>query len=416
MHLTRSDEGLGASDLSHAHTYWLSCAVDGNQDDFSRADYVAHWNLGYFETDPIGDQNYSYAALEESLRESFVPTWLSMYGVSDEADYIEYELRPELLNDTLFLYNSSSQLIVPNGAFSGGARFTWMNANLGWKVPISNWGLVTSDSEGNLQLTKNYDRLRQIFDNMNTDNWLSGPTVPDSFEVPACKKEDMVNTTTEMYLDDRTTMTIATDWALPTRPSGMDALITSGVGGARGQMVDVTVTTIVHTVRDSDGNIVSRLALSPSKSQPRATTGLPAPTGSSDPSPGLSTGARAGIGAGAAIAGLALIGAGGFFFFRQYRKSKAANAKDDENPLNDLDAKNGFHKAELATGEEVERKLAAELVASDGKSPKEVAAMEAGGGVFEMNANNPVELPAHEPTLELPAQNHVDEQRDGRRD
>jgi hypothetical protein len=410
---------LGPSDLTHGHTYWLSCAVDGKRDEFSRADYVAFWNLGYFEEDPVGDQNFTYASLEESLTDAFVPTWLSMYGVSDEADLVEYELRPELLNDTLFLYNSSSELIAPRGAFSGGARFTWTNANLGWKSPISNWGIVTTDSEGNVQLTENYDRLREIFSDMNTENWLSGESVPE-YNIPACKKEDMVNTTTEMYIDDATTMTIATDWQLPTRPAGLDALITSGVSGTRGQMVDVTITTIVHTVRDSQGNVVTNLALSPSKSESRTTTGAPEETNIINPpvtpESGLSTGAKAGIGAGAAVAGLAVIGAAGFFLLRRHRNSKAAKAaKEDEIQLSDHDSKGGFHKAELATGDEVERKHA-ELAAQDGKTPQEVAAMEAGGGIFEMNAGSPVELPAHEQTLELPAQSRGEEAQNPRRD
>lgn len=149
----RFDERIEASDLTQDHVYWFSCAVDGVVNDHSRADYVLFWNVGYWEVDPVGDQNFTYASLESQLKEAMVPTWYSMYGVSDEADYVEYDLRPELLNDTLFLYNSSSQLIQPNGAMTSGARFTWTNTNIGWNMPISNWRIVTTGPEGDVELT-----------------------------------------------------------------------------------------------------------------------------------------------------------------------------------------------------------------------------------------------------------------------
>ncbi|KAF1850013.1 glycoside hydrolase family 72 protein [Cucurbitaria berberidis CBS 394.84] len=410
LHLQRNDEKIEASELTQSHVYWFSCAIDDNKGDISRADYVSFWNLGYWETDPVGDQNFTYASLGRELSTATVPTWYQMYGVSDEADYVEFELRPELLNDTLYLYNSSSQLIRPNGAFTGGARFTWTNTNIGWKQPKSNWGIVTTGVDGDARLTPNYDRLREIFDQMNTGTWLSGNTIDTNQPPPiGCRASNMKNTTISLDVEDkRTTLTIATDWALPTRPAGLDALITSGINGKRGQMVDVTVTKIVHAVKDSKGNPVTGLALKPSKSQTRSTTSRVSGTGATGLTPTkspLSTGAKAGIGVGVGVGGFALAALAGLFLLRRRRNKKIARDQIEKGQLSDgADATHatvfGAQKVELATGPEVEKNQA-ELPA-DGKLPHEVPAYER-YAEFPSIAAEPVELPAVERTLELPA-------------
>lgn len=287
--------------------YWFSCAIDGSVDDHSRADYVSFWNLGYWEVDPVGDQTYTYASLSSKLMDANVPTWYQMYGVSDEADYVEYELRPELLNDTFYLYNSSSQLIRPYGAMTGGARFTWTNTNIGWKVPISNWGLVNILPDGNVELTPNYERLQQIFDGFHTGNWLSDRTIRDVYGGPErCDAKAMPNTTVETYHNEGelSVISLATDWALPTRPAGLEELIASGAGGQTGKMVDVTVTLIAQTVRSSNGSEVTGLKLKPTKSYPITSKRTVAPT-----STGLA--GKMGVGIGAAAGGLAFAVFGG---------------------------------------------------------------------------------------------------------
>lgn len=336
-----------------------------------------------------------------------------MYGVSDEADTIEYELRPDLLNDTLFLYNTSSQLIQPRGALTGGARFTWTNTNLGWKEPVSNWGLVNTDSEGNVLLAENYDTLRRIFSQLNTANWLSGTSVDRQAPPAQCNSSVMTNVTVDFDGESsRTTLTIATDWALPTRPSEIDALVTSGAQGKRGQMVDVTITTIAYAIRDSRGEAITTVSLKPSKSQTRTVTGPPTGSGTSPPAPTggaapLSTGAKAGIGVGAGIGGLALAAAAGFFLLRRRRNRRAAGTSDETETGNLTSSADGFgaHKAELATGPEVEKQQAE--LATDEEVQKRRAEELAAGGKYPQElytsiAPEPVELPVTERTVELP--------------
>jgi hypothetical protein len=407
LHLVRSDERLEASDQTASHAHYFTCAIEGANDDLSRSDYLSFYDLGYFEISPVEKQNASYASLQTKLTNATVPTWFSYMGIFDEADYVEYELRPDLLNDTLYLYNSSSQLIRPRGVFTGGARVSWTNTNMGWKVPKVNWGLTSTTSDGNVQLTQNYDQFRSIIDQVNPGNWLSGDTVASAKPPSKCdaKADGMQNVTVELYGDELQTISLATDWALPTRPPGLDALISSGVNGKRGQMVDVTITTIAHAIRDSKGQAVTDLVLKPSSSSTRTTTSVSTATSapaSSSPPTTISTGAKAGIGIGAGIGGLALIGAVAFFFLRRRRSELKGGASTEEEKAQMSDGINGYHKAELATGPGVER-YQAELEARDGNTPQEVPAHEQ--HKYELAApavQQPVELPVTERAVEAP--------------
>jgi hypothetical protein len=256
-----------------------------------------------------------------------VPTWFSYMGVFNEADYVEYELRPDLMDDTMYLFNSSSQLIRPNGFFTGGVRVSWTNPNMGWKVGAkTNWGLATTTPNGDVQITQNYDAFRAVVDHVNPGSWLSGKSVQSwpNEPKPRCdaNAEEMKNRTLVAFSSDANNITLPTEWALPTRPPGLDALVSNGVNGKRGRLVDVTVTTIAHAIRDSKGNLVTDLVLKPSSGEARGPTGSTAASATPVSSNKLSTGAKAGIGVGATIDGLALIGATAFFQRRRRKNRK----------------------------------------------------------------------------------------------
>jgi hypothetical protein len=409
LHLIRNDERLDASEETTTHMHYFTCAIDGNAADYSRSDYLSFYNLAYFEIDPVEKQNASFKSLQAKLTQSSVPTWLSSMGVFDEADTVTYELRPDLLNDTFYLFNASSALLRPRGVFTGGARVSWTNTNVGWKMPgMANWGLTSTSPSGDVQLTQNYDAFRSIIDAVNPGSWLSGDNIPPSAArpPPACNASapEMQNSTLKAYVDELVTITLATDWALPTRPAGLDALISSGAQGHRGQMVDVTITTIAHTIRDSKGSVVTDLVLKPSSSATRTTTnsgirGSEAarpPPGSSNT--GLSTGAKAGIGAAVGVGVVVLvIGLVAFFLLRRRsRKSKGVAGKADS------DGAGEYHKAELATGPGVE-KYTGELAAHE---PQELGGK---GMKFELleTGQAPVELPVEERVVEVPEWHHA---------
>ncbi|KAF2111543.1 Glucanosyltransferase-domain-containing protein [Lophiotrema nucula] len=312
---------------------YFQCAIDGSTNDFSRTDYIA-WETSIVLDDPASNTtvaaNRTWAELTDAIQNSSVPMWLSFYETFTFAASATDLVFEQSLNDTALLFNMTYDwnLLAPSGLLNGGVRYKWANVG-GNKEPASY--LVMIDPNGNMQLTDNYDRLQDIFSNINTQAFLGGSSAAfygftNNFDPPVCEEKLIVNTTIDY---GGTTYTLATQWSMPTRPSGLDAVITSGAGGTRGQMVDVAITTVVHTIKDSSGKVLTDVSIQPSKSSARSTTGAATSTSTSTSKPdsGLSTGAKAGIGVGVAVGVLALVGAG-LFWFLTNRSKKNATAKD----------------------------------------------------------------------------------------
>lgn len=367
----------------------------------------------------MSNANNSFNQFVRWIINQTVPTWLSRYDSEGQIGAIR-EIDTTDFNETKFLYDGDWNLLAPYGPLAGGVRFEW--TNVGLSDPAVNYSFVNIDNQGNVELTERFDTLRGIFSPMNTDRWLGGDS-RDSMTsyvfdtAPKCAEELIANKTTEIADGSTTTtMALATNWDLPSRPAGLDALITSGASGTRGQMVDVTVTTIVHTIKDSKGSVMTDVVLKPSKSSPRVTTAriTNGPTSTSDGA--LSTGAKAGIGVGAGVGGLLIAGVLGLFLFRRRRSKKVATKKEEEKDPEVLKGTTAakFEKAELSTGPEVEAQPAeppAEL--PTGASPKEapVDGRETDGypGMHARMDGPLAELPAVERPLEMPVQTPVRE-------
>jgi hypothetical protein len=259
---------------------------------------------------------------------------------------------------------------------------------------VVSYEIIRLGMDGNVQLTGLFEILNGVLSGYNTKAWISegnaGITMPEEKE---CEANLIVNST-EVW-DESTTFIVATDWQLPTRPAGLDAIITSGMQGPRGQMVDVVVTTIKYEIKDSKGQVLTDVVLSPSKSATRSTTQKGSATSTSTPnlsgssgSSNLSSSATAGIGAGVGV-GVALILFGAGFLLLRRRKTRKAI----------LDGKltaNKYEKPELATGPGVEIYPPIEL-------PQDSIAFlhEVPGDAHPGLGRVPVELHVQEPVLEL---------------
>lgn len=169
-------------------------------------------------------------------------------------------------------------------------------------------------------------------------------------------------------------------------------------------MVDVLVTTFKHEIRDSKGEVLTDITLSPSKSEARKTTASATSSGvtssTTNSSSGLSTGAKAGIGASLGIGGaIALLGAGLFILRRRKNRKNSAVRKESVGATDESDgvtSVNNYYKAELATGPDVEAHPPVELPEKSMATPKEVQ-----GDAYPGMDRSPAELPVHEPALEL---------------
>jgi 1,3-beta-glucanosyltransferase GAS3 len=266
--------------------------------------------------------------------------------------------------------------------------------------PTRDYNVVTLNSQGRLQLTSRFDSLERKYSSLNTESWLDlgSPTRRTPQDRPLCKP-DLIKNATGVY--SATTYTPATDWELPTRPPGVDDLITNGASGTRGQMVNVYVTTVSYAVMDSGGQTITDLVIRPTSSELRTTTSTARPAGSYTPSSSsLSTGSKAGIGVGSAVGALAIVGMG-YFLFRRRRQRKAnPYAEKDEALSSDGAGTYSSSPLKLPSSAEVE-----------GGYPTQAAEAPGDGypGVEARKYVAPAELPEHEQQtpLELPGDNRL---------
>ncbi|OCK90144.1 glycoside hydrolase family 72 protein [Cenococcum geophilum 1.58] len=322
---------LQENTYTDAQTYgnlldYIQCTTTGSDNDMSRADFMGIVDIRYFDnvTDISTQRSESwagYGGLVRNLSDTSIPVYFMAYRsmLGSQNSYQSADSWP----DTQLLYDTHAAVTVPFGPISGGLIYEWANVQ---SYDKTNYGIVDIDDKGNVQLKKPYDSLHDTLNQFNLEAFYGQYAYLGSTSAPACAPSLIRQLTSIDF-------TLATQWALPTPPPGLPEIITYGNNGTRGQLVDVTVTTVVHTVKDSNGNVVTDLIITPSKSSPRSITGTGRLISSSSltsvPKSGLSTGAKAGISVGAAFGGLMLIGVALFFLLRK-QKSK----KNDRMPQN----------------------------------------------------------------------------------
>lgn len=325
----------GPPDLAYGNLFnYIQCTTTGSDDDMSRADFMGIEDISNFEnvTEILTQRSENWVIKPGLARNisgtnisATIPVYFAAYRsmVGLRRPFESADSWP----DTELLYDADGSVTLPFGPTSGGSIYEWANVQ---SLYQSNFGIVDIDNKGNVQLKKPYDSLYDTLHQFDLEAFYGQyPSRNlDSISAPACAPS-LIAQLTPIYVNLATTrvdLVFATQWTLPTPPPGLPEIITYGINGTRGQLVDVTVTTVVQTVRDSNGNIVTNLVITPKKSSPHLITGTGRFTSpsllTSVPKLGLSAGAKAGIGVGAAFGGLALIGVVLFFLLRKQKLKK----------------------------------------------------------------------------------------------
>jgi hypothetical protein len=184
-------------------------------------------------------------------------------------------------------------------------------------------------------------------------------------------------------------------------------MITTGVGAPTGRMVDVTITTLAHTVRDSNGSITS-LTLHPTKSAPRMTppntiSGTSSSTVITPNNPqGLGRGQIAGIATGISIIAIAILAGFTLWFLKSQKKITILHKNISDEHVSEKAGWewDGYTKLELSTGPETFIKEKVELPGTE----VEIAELPGDGNeASELPGATPKELPTHEKAQELDA-------------
>ena len=119
-----------------------------------------------------------------------------------------------------------------------------------WSQEDNNYGLVDISSDGSARLRSDYNSLMDQYSRINITLLEASNDTATSITAPRCSS-DLIEA------DD-----FSDEFDIPSRPSGVDALISSGISSApTGSLVSVTATAVALPVYDVDGASMSNLAI-----------------------------------------------------------------------------------------------------------------------------------------------------------
>lgn len=223
--------GYSAADvrevLSDTFQY-LSCAINGDANDTSRGEIFGLNSYSWCGA-AATFTSAGYDQLVAMFQSSNVPVFFSEYGCNIPIG------TPRVFNEVQALY---------------GPNMTSLNGGLVYEYSqeTSNYGLVQINSDGSVQLLKDYDNLQGQYNKMNKDLLTQ---VPNSNNAVVKCDPSIIKSSG-----------FSTNWTLPAQPDNSPSLITNGVQNAvQGKLVDVTNLNVKQTVKGSNGNTISGLKL-----------------------------------------------------------------------------------------------------------------------------------------------------------
>ncbi len=207
---------------------YLSCSI--SQEASSEIDLFGLNSYSW-----CGDSSFersAYNTLVDDFKSTTIPVFFSEYGCN--------KATPRTFTEVPVLYGDQM-----TGVFSGGLIYEYTQEE-------NNFGLVEFNSNNTASLLIDYDNLQKQYGKLDFAKIQSADGSATSKTPPACSAQLITGTAGNF----------TTNFTLPARPSGVDALINNGVPNAKtGKLVDVTDTSVSETVYDTSGNPIKGLAL-----------------------------------------------------------------------------------------------------------------------------------------------------------
>ncbi|KAH0019476.1 glycoside hydrolase family 72 protein, partial [Aureobasidium melanogenum] len=170
-----------------------------------------------------------YDVLVEMFSNASIPVFFSEYGCNDPS--------PRVFDEVEALY--SPQMTV----MSGGLVYEWSQEE-------NNYGLVNISTDGSLRLRSDYNSLQEQYSRINVTLLEASNDTATGITAPRCSSN-------LIRADD-----FSDEFDIPSRPSGVDALISSGISNApTGALVSVTATAVALPVYDTNSASMSNLAI-----------------------------------------------------------------------------------------------------------------------------------------------------------
>ncbi|KAI1201871.1 glycolipid anchored surface protein [Nemania serpens] len=209
---------------------YFQCAIDGDEDDMSRADIFALNSYSW-----CGDSNFhesSYDSLVALFKTTAVPVFYSEFGCNTPS--------PRIFTEIQAIYGPNM-----TGVFSGGVVYEWSQED-------NNYGLAQVDDDGTVNLLSDFRSLQNQYAKLDFKSVQGVKATGKSIKPPTCSesliKEDGFNN----------------NFTLPVPPPGVQKLIDNGISPKlNGKLIDVSDWKVAQTVKDVDGTKLSNLAVKP---------------------------------------------------------------------------------------------------------------------------------------------------------
>lgn len=210
---------------------YFQCALDGDEDDMSRADIFALNSYSW-----CGDSTFteaSYDELVEGFRGSSVPVFFSEFGCNTPY--------PRVFTEIGAIYGDQM-----TDVFSGGVVYEYT-------MEPNNYGLVKLKADGTAHLLSDFLTLRDQYAKLDFSKLQSQKAPTGKAPTPPTCSPSLIKT--EKFNNNFT---------LPVPPPGAQEIIDEGVKPKpSGKLVKITDWEVKLTVKNPDGSVVSNLAVKP---------------------------------------------------------------------------------------------------------------------------------------------------------
>ncbi|XXG97347.1 cell division control protein [Hypoxylon texense] len=209
---------------------YFQCAIDGDENDMSRADMFALNSYSWCGESTFEESGYNQ--LVALFQGTSVPVFYSEYGCNTPS--------PRVFTEVQAIYGSQM-----TGVFSGGVVYEFAQEK-------NNYGLAECNDDGTVDLLADYNTLQNQYKKVDFSTVQSVKASTSKVTIPECKasliKEDGFNN----------------NFTLPAVPPGAQDIIDNGVSPKPvGKIVDISDYTVTHVVKDASGNTLSGLAVKP---------------------------------------------------------------------------------------------------------------------------------------------------------
>jgi 1,3-beta-glucanosyltransferase GAS3 len=209
---------------------YLRCTTTGDSKDVSIVDAFALNSYSW-----CGGDNYQtsgYDVLTGYFSHTTVPVFFSEYGCNRAS--------PRVFDEVQALYGP---LMTPS--LSGGLVYEYNQAE-------NNYGLVLVNSDGSAKLLADYNNLQSQYNKLNYTLLEGLKSTNGSVTPPACTASLITNAG------------FSNNFTIPPPPPGSQEVIDNGLSNPNsGKLVSITSTQVTQTVENSNGAVISGLAIKP---------------------------------------------------------------------------------------------------------------------------------------------------------